>query len=264
MSGAIIPTPADGADWDDVETQIVKARRGYIGLSLTEFDTAVIPQIAAGSVIEINGVLFTFSSNESITGAASSGYINYIVATVAGSGNSQTVTFGWTTTAPSWVASKHGWYGAGDGNDRYLGRCYFDGTNYTQKMVYSNNLSLSDRNGNEVVSIRKAFITATFSGDPPGVATDSRTIDIVGAGFNPNFVENVYIDADFQATGASGITSTLWSGNNANDGANLVSGILSVAYITDGIRVTYRLSIADAGAVTDMELIAHALVGLSG
>ena len=109
--------------------------------------------------------------------------------------------------------------------------------------------------------MRKAFITATYSGDPPDIGTTLRTIDVTGAGFDPDFVENVFIDADFAAAGSSGIVSTLWSGNDANDDANLVSGIVSVAYITDGIRVSYRLSVTDGGAVTDLELICHALVG---
>ena len=153
MSGSIIPTPDYKAvDGQSFGTQVEKQRLGFIGLSLTNYDNNSVPQIAAGSCVEISGSIFQFPSNDTITGTPSSGNINYIILTVSGSGDSQTVEASWTTTAPTWNTSKQGWYDATNAK-RYVGKCYFDGTYYTEKMVYSPFQGLSDRNGNEVGGI---------------------------------------------------------------------------------------------------------------
>ena len=136
MSGSIIPTPDyKAADGQSFGTQVEKARLGFIALSLTEYDTATVPQIAAGSCVEISGSIFQFSSNDTITGTPNSGYINYIMLTVSGSGDSQEVEASWTTTAPSWNTSKQGWYDATNAK-RYVAECYYDGTNYRSKQDY--------------------------------------------------------------------------------------------------------------------------------
>lgn len=255
MSLAIIGTPASGADWDDFETQVVKGHRGYIGLSLTEFDTNTIPQIASGSIIEINGVLFTAAANESITGSASSGNINYMVATVAGSGNSQTATFGWTTTAPSWVASKHGWYGAGDGNDRYCARCYYNGTNYTAKMVYSNNLSLSDRNGNEVIAMR---VETKVNTTEYTLATEAEaTYAVTGFSFTPTGVFSVMFT--FGTVDDDPRWSFSFPGGSPTDSANLTH-IANITFdtVNDEVDITIR---NDSAATIYIENIFVTAVG---
>ena len=136
MSGNIIATPAyQAVDWQDFGTQVEKQRLGFIGLSLTEYDTDTVPQIAAGSCVEISGSIFQFASNESITGSLTSSAFNYIMLTVSGSGDSQTVAASWTDTAPSWNTSKQGYYDATNAK-RYIGGCYYDGTNYKFKWIY--------------------------------------------------------------------------------------------------------------------------------
>jgi len=136
MSGQIIPTPAyKAADGQSFGTQQEKGRLGIIPLSLTNYDNNSVPQIAAGSCVEISGSIFQFPSDDTITDTPSSGNINYIMLTVSGSGDSQTVEASWTTTAPTWNTSKQGYYDA-TGAKRYVGKCFFDGTYYTQKMVY--------------------------------------------------------------------------------------------------------------------------------
>jgi len=136
MSGFIIPTPAYKAiDGQSFGTQVEKQRLGFIALSLTEYDNNSVPQIAAGSCVEISGSIFQFPSNDTITGTPSSGNINYIMLTISGSGDSQEIEASWTTTAPNWNTSKQGWYDA-TGAKRYVGKCYFDGTNYTYKSVF--------------------------------------------------------------------------------------------------------------------------------
>jgi len=138
MSGQIIPTPAyKASEWYNFTTLVEKQRLGLIALSLTNFDNESEPQIAAGSVIEISGSLFKFDNNDSIGGTPTSGQINYIMLEVSGSGDEQEVSGSWTTTAPTWNDAKQGWYDA-TGNKRYVGGCYYDGTNYKLKWVYLN------------------------------------------------------------------------------------------------------------------------------
>ena len=83
-------------------------------VSLTNYDNTSLPAVAAGSVIEVNGALYKFTSEEAITGSPSDGTV-YIYIDPA------TITAVFTNTAPTWSDSKQGWYGtAGTVNCRYL------------------------------------------------------------------------------------------------------------------------------------------------
>jgi hypothetical protein len=134
MSGSIIPTPAYKAeDWQDFITQVEYARKGMMGLSLTNYDNNSLPQIASGSWAEVAGSIYKWTSNDSISGSPSSGNINYIALIPGGSGSSAYVTPTWTTTAPVWSDAHQGWY---DGTSRYVGGCWYDGTNYRHKFLF--------------------------------------------------------------------------------------------------------------------------------
>lgn len=99
------------ANIDNVMLQTAAVEVGHCALTLTEMTTTNIPQIAAGSKIEVNGTLFNFASNETISGSATAG-TNYIYITAAGVPT-------WTATAPTWFDSKQGWYTAA-GTSRYI------------------------------------------------------------------------------------------------------------------------------------------------
>jgi len=98
--------------------------------SLTNFDNDSIPQIAAGSVVENNGALYSFDSNETIGGTPSDGTV-YIMLVPSG----DTITAEFTNIAPTFSASKQGWYGAGgNANNRYLSMTLIkSGSDYTEK-----------------------------------------------------------------------------------------------------------------------------------
>ena len=70
-----------GSNWTELLTTIEKQRRGYNGISLTNYDNNSLPAIAAGSYFEISGALYGFESEEAITGTPSSGNTNYIYIT---------------------------------------------------------------------------------------------------------------------------------------------------------------------------------------
>jgi len=118
-----------GSNWTELLTTIEKQRKGFNGISLTNYDNNSLPAIAEGSYFEISGSLYGFESEEAITGTPSSGNINYIYI------NGTTFVPVWTTTAPTWSDAKNGWYDAGE-THRYVGGCYYDGANYTGKWVY--------------------------------------------------------------------------------------------------------------------------------
>ena len=130
MSGVLISDYQIGTPkWSALLASIEKARKGYLGLSLTNYDNNSLPAIAAGSNLEISGALYGFTAEEAIGGTPSSGNINYIYI------NPTPITATWTTTAPVWSDAKNGWYDAGESN-RYIGGCYYDGTKYQQKWIY--------------------------------------------------------------------------------------------------------------------------------
>lgn len=60
-------------NFDNMMLTIDAQRTGYFAIGLTEYATTTIPEIAAGSKIEVNGSLFEFDSDTSISGSPSDG-----------------------------------------------------------------------------------------------------------------------------------------------------------------------------------------------
>lgn len=131
MAGVLISDYAVDTDkWAEmVETQ-EKQRKGFIGLSLTNYDNSSLPAIEAASYLECVGALYGFSSEEAIGGSPTTANINYIVF------DPTPITFSWSITPPTWSPSKNGWYDAGEAK-RYVGGChYVDTPVYTDKWIY--------------------------------------------------------------------------------------------------------------------------------
>lgn len=123
-------------------------RKGYVGLSITNFDNDSEPAIAIGSKIEVNGALFEFDSEEAIGGAPADGII-YIKTIPAGA----SITAEFTATAPTWDDSKQGWYGTvASATHRYLPyRMILDTGDYKEKIELSEKKS-------EIMFNREAII----------------------------------------------------------------------------------------------------------
>jgi hypothetical protein len=118
-------------------TCIEKQRRGYQAISLTHFADLLEPEISIGSTVEIGDALFEADANLAITGwggiAVSSDV--YIKLAVAGAA----ITAAFTITAPTWSASKQGWYNVAE-TERYIGGLYKDASgDYTEKYLYRQN-----------------------------------------------------------------------------------------------------------------------------
>ena len=110
-------------NYTQIDTNILELQltqdANFIGkhnLSLTNYTSTAVPQIAAGSYLEVSGTLYEFLTDETITGSPSDGatYIYVIPAT-------GTCTAEYTNTGPTWSDSKQGYYGTGaSANYRYL------------------------------------------------------------------------------------------------------------------------------------------------
>ena len=137
-------------------TQIEEQRKGYNGVTLTQFaNDTTEPQIAAGSIVEIAGSLYEFSGAEAITGFAGIGNGNQTYIEVTASGATASAAF--STTAPTWDTDKQGYYNGG--LVRTIGGSFKDGSgNATNKFLYTDPNLLSLRKyGNGAVEIPGAL-----------------------------------------------------------------------------------------------------------
>jgi hypothetical protein len=131
----LIPNPdntpgAASTGYGYQNTQIYAMRVGHIMLGLTNIDSTSASQIAAGSVVEVNGAFFKCSANENITGTPVALKKNYIYAVPSASG----ATFQFLSGAPepSWNTAKGGWY---NGNNRAVARVFYMNGLYYDKIV---------------------------------------------------------------------------------------------------------------------------------
>ena len=121
--------------------------KGVARISLTEFDTLTVPQIAAGSVVECNGALYYFDEDEGISGTAAAGNNYIILITTSDSNDSSYVYAQWSQTAPTWRDDAQGWYGTGAYvNCVYLPFIVFkDGGNYSKYWMVLKDLNQPDK-----------------------------------------------------------------------------------------------------------------------
>ncbi len=143
------------------DTQLEKQRIGLLQLSMTNFGNTSEPAIAAGSVVEIGGSLFVFTSNEAITGWGAIGNDTDCYIRLPYNGP---LTAEFTTVAPTWSASKQGWY---DGIKRYVGglRRGASAAVYENKWIYQR--SQDDNAGHRFYGDGTVDIDAGIKGDLP-------------------------------------------------------------------------------------------------
>ena len=116
MGFQVVEPTAGSTDWTNFSTIVNDMMQGFMALSLTNYDTTDVPLIAAGGKVEVAGSLYIFASTEAITGSLSTNQ-NYIMLTTS----SSSITVSYTSDAPTWVPSKHGWYDSSTGVQRYIG-----------------------------------------------------------------------------------------------------------------------------------------------
>lgn len=139
------------ADWiDTAAARIEKGDKGAIHVSLTVWTASTESSIAAGSYFEIAGSGYYATGDTAVTGSEATG-VNIIYAT----GATIAASIAYSATAPVWRDDHQGWYQTAASSIRAIASVHFDGgTTYSQKKVYSNNYTLTDKNANEVVAIQ--------------------------------------------------------------------------------------------------------------
>lgn len=106
-------------------------QKGHYAVAFSEMITNIKPAIQAGSSLEVDGNLYYFNSNDSISGTPSTG-VCYVKCYLSGSD----LLSEFTNTAPIFNSLKNGWYGiSGSATHRYILKLYFDGTNYNLKQL---------------------------------------------------------------------------------------------------------------------------------
>jgi len=151
---------------DVVATQIEKQRKGYFGLSLSGMLTSSAPTIISGSVIEIAGSLFQFTSDESINAsswtAISTASDVYIYLESDGA-TAATLTAYFTDTAPTWREDYNGWYMSAGSSIRVVAGVYkTSATEYDEK-YYLNQYMYSDQHVKKTDSVTFNDLTITGS-----------------------------------------------------------------------------------------------------
>lgn len=122
---------------------IINSLKGFQSISLTNNETSDATAIAAGSVVEVAGTFFQWSSDETPSGwsAIATAETAYIALTPSGAAGSQTVSAAYTATAPTWRNDNQGWYASAVSNIRYIGHVYkTSATEYDYKFTYSNGM----------------------------------------------------------------------------------------------------------------------------
>lgn len=109
----------------------ISFQKGIYSVCFSEMTTSTRPSILTNSVIEINGDLYEFNSDELISGTPSTG-VCYVKCYLSGS----SVVADFTNTAPTYDNDRRGYYGSNSTVDhRYILKLYYDGSNYLYKQI---------------------------------------------------------------------------------------------------------------------------------
>ena len=167
-------TPTTDADWAAELNLRELSMKGYDGISLTEWASGDTdkPEIAAGSVIEIDGAIAKFASQTALTDAAGIAdgwcYIKFVV-----SGSDVVPTL--TNTFGTWDTAKQGFY---SGNDRYsLHKMYRSGA-VTKIFTYKQIVHI----GNVYDDLNDGVYIEDDSSIYPGAKVKYRVYENIGNG----------------------------------------------------------------------------------
>lgn len=209
-------TLADNDDWEQELNLRELSMKGYDGISLTEWAAGDTdrPQIAAGSVIEIDGAIAKFTNQTAIAdeGGIADGwcYVKFVV-----SGADVTPTL--TNTFGTWDTAKQGFY---SGNDRYALFAMCRSGAVTK--IYTNK-SIIDY---KYATLGKIRVTHNYTG-----TTNASTVAIIDPSPADELLAvNVYGTVDLGTGVYRGVDSWLASG---------LTNILSVSFGTSSGACSY-------------------------
>jgi len=111
---------------------------GHDRVSLTEWNTTTVPEVAAGSIFESAGGYYQVDTDTSITvGAVSDGLVYILFDSTLGSES-----FYFTNTEPTWDDAKQGYYDTGTGDKCLPFRMIKSGSSYSGKKLNDPNKRL--------------------------------------------------------------------------------------------------------------------------
>ena len=176
----------------------------YQGLSLTNYDNDLEPAIAAGSLIENGGTLFSFGVETAILGWAGVAVGVAYIKLVPTGATPDVVNPVFTDTAPTWSDAKQGWYGTvASANHRYVASLdKVDAATYANKNVYNG------RYGERPMQIETKVLEDAATGVAENTVYD---LDVVGFSFTPTAILDVTIvawDSDGSEFAVDGIAET--------------------------------------------------------
>lgn len=108
---------------------------GTLALSLTNHTSTNRPSVAAGSLAEVAGNIFKFSTENSIstTGVTSTAACYYYINLVPSSSECSAQ---FSTVVPTWRTDYQGYYENSTSVNRVVGETYFNGSDYVNKKIY--------------------------------------------------------------------------------------------------------------------------------
>lgn len=233
-------------NYSQVDTNILELQltqdanfKGKHLVSLTNYDNTALPAIAAGSIVEVNGALFEFDTEEAIGGSPSNGTVYIVIIP-----STTTCTAQFTNTAPTWNDSKQGFYGTGgSANYRYLEYLLSkSGTSWTKfKITYDDNILIDSIIANTSNSTISNIGTINISGtiqkngeDILGFSTGGETLYLTHYIINTNTSGN--------GSTAHGLTNPATNNTIKNLYANsyiTASGAGSTRYGADYTKITW-------------------------
>lgn len=179
-------------DWSDEVESTTFLKKGHIHLELTNPYVYDESDILAGSTVDVRGVVYTFTTNQTPTGTETTG-LNYI--------RMDASTLEYTTVAPIWNSFNNGWYDS-TGLKRYIISFYYDAGIYTKKTFITDESSIDFQLSKIDVIKKQTFNTAMSflnKSEIQFVSSDLAAGDEFGC--------SVDVDGDYIISGANGDAS---------------------------------------------------------
>ena len=161
MAGSIINQNGSSSITVTNLIEILEGQRiNYDATSLTNYTSSELPAIASGSVINIGGSLYRFSTEESIStsNVTSTASATYYIELVP---SSSECTAQFSTTPPEWRNDYCAWYTSTVSSNRQIGELEWNDVN--GGYYYKNEYKFLDRYREKKIYIPNSFSTATVT-----------------------------------------------------------------------------------------------------
>lgn len=212
---------------DSVITSVDYGLVGAMALSLTNYTSTIRPSVASGSIVDIAGNLFEFSTENSIstTGIISTAACDYYIKLVP---SSSECSVQFSTVVPTWRTDYQGYYENSTSINRFIGEMYFTGSDYVDKrLYYGANIMKTDIVFGLLVSTNSATSTAgiTYTVPMDNYIKQVTSIRVLGA-LN-NFPGSVYLSSyQVASTSVSVVLTGAFTIANSSEFSNiLVNGV---------------------------------------